>query len=73
MDTTLILKGYLIYLPITIFLTLYVSKILFKNGKIFMVDIFRGKEEIANATNKLFEVGFYLLNIGWALLTSIKI
>jgi len=33
-----------------------------------MIDIFNGKEEIALATNRLFEVGFYLLNIGWALL-----
>lgn len=32
-----------------------------------MVDIFRGNEEIAEATNKIFEVGFYLLNIGFAL------
>ena len=27
-----------------------------------------GREEIALATNKLFETGFYLLNIGYALL-----
>jgi len=33
-----------------------------------MLDIFKGREEIANATNKLFETGFYLLNIGFALL-----
>lgn len=33
-----------------------------------MLDIFNGREEIAFATNRLFEVGFYLLNIGFALL-----
>ncbi len=32
-----------------------------------MLDIFHGEEGIAEATNKLFEVGFYLLNIGFAL------
>lgn len=32
-----------------------------------MMDIFNGREEIANATNQLFQVGFYLLNIGFAL------
>jgi hypothetical protein len=57
-----------IYLPITLFLTYYVSKTLFKNSKIYMLDIFRGREEIANATNKLFETGFYLLNLGFALM-----
>jgi len=68
METTKILIGYSIYLPIALFLTYYVSKTLFKNGKIFMLDIFKGREEIAEATNKLFETGFYLLNIGFALM-----
>ena len=33
-----------------------------------MLDIFKGREEIANATNRLFETGFYLLNLGFALM-----
>lgn len=68
METSKILIGYAIYLPIALFLTYYVSKTLFKNSKIYMLDIFRGREEIANATNKLFETGFYLLNLGFALM-----
>lgn len=68
METTKILIGYAIYLPIALFLTYYVSKTLFRNSKIFMLDIFKGREEIANATNKLFETGFYLLNLGFALM-----
>jgi predicted PurR-regulated permease PerM len=68
METTKILIGYSIYLPVALLLTYYVSKTLFKNGKIFMLDIFKGREDIAQATNKLFETGFYLLNIGFALM-----
>lgn len=68
METTKILIGYAIYLPIALFLTYYVSRTLFQNGKIYMLDIFKGREEIANATTKLFETGFYLLNIGFALM-----
>jgi hypothetical protein len=68
METTKILIGYAIYLPIAIFLTYFVSKTLFQNGKIYMLDIFKGRVEIANATNKLFETGFYLLNLGFALM-----
>jgi hypothetical protein len=68
METTKILVGYAIYLPIALFLTYYVSKTLFKNSKIFMLDIFKGRDEIATATNKLFETGFYLLNLGFALM-----
>ncbi len=68
MNTSLELIAYTIYLPISILLTTFVSQHLFKNGKIFMLDIFNQKEDIAMATNKLFKIGFYLLNIGFALL-----
>lgn len=67
MNTNLELIAYLIYLPIAIGLTTFVSNNLFKNSRIFMLDIFNQKEEIALATNKLFKIGFYLLNIGFAL------
>jgi predicted PurR-regulated permease PerM len=68
MKTDLNFVAYLIYLPIIVALTWYVAHTLFKNSKVFMLDIFRGKEDIALSTNKLFETGFYLLNIGFALL-----
>jgi hypothetical protein len=68
MDTSFIVIAYSVYLPVTIALTYYVARVLFSNGKVFMMDIFRGREEIATATNSLFQVGFYLLNIGFALL-----
>ncbi|AYB33785.1 hypothetical protein [Chryseolinea soli] len=67
MNTSYVLTAYLIYLPVTLLLTWYVAHTLFKNSRVFMLDIFRGKTEIAMATNKLFEVGFYLLNVGFAL------
>ena len=68
MKNELIFYDYMIYLPIVLLLTLVVSKTLFKNGKIFLMDIFNGREEIAQSTNRLLEVGFYLLNLGFALL-----
>jgi len=68
MNTSLNLVAYLIYLPVVILLTWYVAHVLFKNSKIFMLDIFHGQSEIAFSTNTLFETGFYLLNIGFALL-----
>ncbi len=68
METSLIFIAYLIYLPVVLVLTWYVAHVLFKNSQVFMLDIFHGKNDIALSTNKLFEVGFYLLNIGFALL-----
>jgi hypothetical protein len=66
MNTSYNFMAYLIYLPVVIVLTWYVAHTLFKNSKVFMLDIFNGKAEIAVATNKLFETGFYLLNLGFA-------
>ena len=68
MENQFILIAYSIYLPISLALTFFVAKSLFKNAKVFMLDIFHGKEEIATSTNRLFEMGFYLLNFGFALL-----
>ena len=68
MGSTKIIIAYFIYLPIVIGLTIFVSKRLFESGKSFMIEIFRGQENIALATNKLFKVGFYLVNIGMGLI-----
>jgi len=67
-NESMVVVAYSIYLPIAVLLTYYVARTLFKNAKVFMLDIFRGREEIANSTNKLFQLGFYLLNLGFALL-----
>jgi len=67
MKPSLNFTAYLIYLPIVIVLTWYVAHTLFKNSRVFMMDIFNGRAEIALSTNKLFETGFYLLNLGFAL------
>lgn len=60
-------SAYMIYLPIVITLTVLVSQFLFKNSKTFMIDIFHQKQDITMATNSLFKIGFYLLNLGFAL------
>lgn len=63
----LIVVSYVVYLPIVILLTYYVAHQLFKNSIVYMKDIFNGREEIAKATNTLFKIGFYLMNLGFAL------
>lgn len=59
--------AYVIYLPIAITLTYYVAYMLFKNSIVYMNDIFQSRADVAQATNNLFRIGFYLLNIGFAL------
>lgn len=64
-----IILTYLIYLFITISLTVWVARTLFKNGKIFLIDIFHGNGALADSVNNLLLVGFYLINIGYAVYT----
>ena len=64
-----IIITYLLYLAITISLTVWVARALFKNGDIFLIDIFHGNRELATSVNNLLLVGFYLVNIGYAVYT----
>ncbi len=67
MNNIILLYG--LYVAITIVVTVWVARTLFKNGKIFLVDIFHGNKELADAVNNLLVVGFYLINIGYAVYT----
>jgi hypothetical protein len=60
---------YIIYLAVTLTLTLWVAKTLFKNGRVFLVEIFHKDEILVDSVNKLLLVGFYLINIGYAVYT----
>ena len=61
-----IIATYGLYLALTITLTIWVARTLFRNGKGFLIDIFHGNTVLANAVNNLLLVGFYLVNIGYA-------
>jgi hypothetical protein len=56
---------YLSYLIISVALTVWVARTLFKNGRIFLVDSFLGNEPLADSINHLLVVGFYLINLGY--------
>lgn len=56
---------YLMYLAISIALTVWVAQTLFKNGRVFLVDVFHGNESLADSVNHLLVVGFYLINFGY--------
>jgi hypothetical protein len=64
-----IIITYILYLAITISITIWVARTLFKNGKIFLIDIFHGNKELADSVNNLLLVGFYLVNLGYAVYT----
>ncbi|MFD4524530.1 hypothetical protein ACFWP7_11545 [Streptomyces sp. NPDC058470] len=66
MDLTVV--SYVIYLLVSIALTIWVARTLSKNGRIFLGDVLHGNEKLADAVNHLLVVGFYLVNLGFVAL-----
>jgi hypothetical protein len=62
---TIGLSTYLIYLVLSVALTIWVGRTLHKNGRVFLVDVFHGNEALADSVNHLLVVGFYLINFGY--------
>jgi hypothetical protein len=55
---------YLVYLAVSIGLTVWVATTLSRNGLVFLQDVF-ADQKLANAVNHLLVMGFYLLNLGY--------
>ena len=60
--------SYITYLFVSVLLTIWVARTLHRNGRIFLVEAFRGNEQMADSVNHLLVVGFYLINIGFVTL-----
>lgn len=58
----------LTYLLVTLPVTIWVATILARGGRVFLEDVFRGEDGLADAVNRLLVVGFYLVTVGFVLL-----
>lgn len=56
---------YAAYLALSVPITLWVGSTLRRNGRVFLLDVFDGDDELATAVNHLLVVGFYLVNLGF--------
>jgi hypothetical protein len=57
--------SYWIYLVVSIGMTIWVARILSKNGEVFLIKCFGQDQELAKSTNHLLVIGFYLINVGF--------
>src|ERR1035441_7370622 len=64
-----IVVTYVVYLLISVALTVFVGSALSRSGRIFLLDVFGGQVAPAQAASRLVVVGFYLLNLGFVTLT----
>ena len=61
-------SAYVLYIVISVLITIFVSRTLSKNGEIYLIDGFNGNDALAKSINHMLVVGFYLLNLGFVLL-----
>jgi hypothetical protein len=59
------LVDYAIYIVASVFLTIWVGNTLYRNGRPFLVSVFK-EDGLADSVNRLLVVGFYLVNFGAA-------
>lgn len=57
------LATYVLYLAVSVALTVWVGRTLSRRGRLFLVDVFQ-QEALADSVNHLLVVGFYLVNFG---------
>jgi hypothetical protein len=60
---------YLAYATASLGLTIWLARTLFKNGEVFLEEVFADNPRMAASVNRLLVVGFYLLNLGYAFMT----
>ncbi|HEY3086168.1 MAG TPA: hypothetical protein VGK28_12005 [Candidatus Dormibacteraeota bacterium] len=63
MDLQLI--DYFVYIGASVFLTVWVGDTLHRNGRPFLVSVFK-EDGLADSVNRLLVIGFYLVNFGAA-------
>ncbi len=64
----MMLWTYLTYVAVSLAVTVWVGRSLHRNGRVFLVENFHGREKLADSVNHLLLVGFYLINIGFVCL-----
>ena len=60
---------YVVYALVSVVLTIWLARTLSRNGEVFLDDVFIENPRMARSVNSLLVVGFYLMNLGYALVT----
>ena len=68
LDSSHLTVVYLVYAAGSLGLIVWLGRTLFRSGAVFLDDVFSENPRLAAAVNQLLVVGFYLLNLGYALL-----
>ncbi len=56
---------YVVYIAVSSAFTIWVGRTIYKNGRVFLIDVFHGNESLADSVNHLLVCGFYLIGFGY--------
>ena len=62
------IAAYIIYICITIYIIVWVGRMFHGNGRVFILQLYKGDEEGTDTVNNILLIAYYLFNIGYAFL-----
>ena len=65
MIQTITIATYMVYLLVSLYITVWVGHQIFKQGEHFLMEIFRDNTSIVKPVNRILLTGYYLINIGY--------
>jgi hypothetical protein len=60
--------AYILYILTTYIITVHVGLIFFRNGRLYILRLLHGDENLTDSINRILLTGYYLLNLGYAAL-----
>lgn len=58
------IAGFVVYILLTVYITAYVGRVLFKNGRHFILLMLKD-ESLTDSVNRILLTGYYLVNLGY--------
>jgi lipoprotein signal peptidase len=62
------ITAYIIYICITIYIIIWVGKMFHSNGRVFILQLYKGDESSTDTINNILLAAYYLFNTGYAFL-----
>ena len=60
--------AYIIYISITIYIIVWVGRLFHRNGRLFILQLYKGDADGTDTVNNILLLAYYLFNIGYAFL-----
>ncbi len=65
------IAGYIVFGSLVYFTTFHVGWVFYRNGRIYLEQLFDNDRHLVDAINNLLLIGYYLLNLGYATLSIV--